>query len=146
MRTHGSKLADRVLAGGWQFVLHLDKAPRQLVKDRVIWVSVHSIVGDPDLYMSIAEPPTEKEYVWKSVLEGADLIQATTPRTYSPIPFLTLRYSSIPSSTLQPPRRRLRCRRFRARLGAPARRNGERRRWLICRKVGRKGVAVGRRC
>ena len=56
------------------FYLDLTKTPRSQVRGKSISVSLESNVGDPDLYMSIAEPPTEKEYTWRSVREGSDLI------------------------------------------------------------------------
>ncbi len=37
------------------------------VKNKAIQVQVKPIYGDPDLYISIAEPPTEREYMWRSV-------------------------------------------------------------------------------
>lgn len=56
------------------FCLDLTKYPRSQVRGKSISVSLESNIGDPDLYMAIAEPPTEKEYTWRSVREGSDLI------------------------------------------------------------------------
>ena len=56
------------------FYLDLTKCPRSQVRGKSISVTLESNVGDPDLYMAIAEPPTEKEYTWRSVREGSDLI------------------------------------------------------------------------
>ena len=36
---------------------------------------MNALVGDPDLFISIAEPPTEKEYIWRSMQEGQDVIR-----------------------------------------------------------------------
>eukprot|EP00283_Hemiselmis_rufescens_P023658 CAMPEP_0173463262 /NCGR_PEP_ID=MMETSP1357-20121228/68034_1 /TAXON_ID=77926 /ORGANISM="Hemiselmis rufescens, Strain PCC563" /LENGTH=266 /DNA_ID=CAMNT_0014431067 /DNA_START=161 /DNA_END=957 /DNA_ORIENTATION=- len=64
-------------AGQYQrklFVLDLDTYPKQMVRGKAIEVRVQPIVGDPDLYISIAEPPTEREYMWRSLQEGQDVI------------------------------------------------------------------------
>eukprot|EP00293_Proteomonas_sulcata_P002697 CAMPEP_0184326248 /NCGR_PEP_ID=MMETSP1049-20130417/142463_1 /TAXON_ID=77928 /ORGANISM="Proteomonas sulcata, Strain CCMP704" /LENGTH=381 /DNA_ID=CAMNT_0026648431 /DNA_START=125 /DNA_END=1270 /DNA_ORIENTATION=- len=56
------------------FFFDLAKVPRAQIKGKAIAVTCTAINGDPDLYMSVAEPPTEREYVWKSMQEGADQI------------------------------------------------------------------------
>lgn len=56
------------------FFLDLAKLPKAQVRGKSISVTLESTEGDPDLYMAIAEPPTEKEYTWRSVREGSDLI------------------------------------------------------------------------
>jgi hypothetical protein len=57
------------------FVVNLDKYPRNFVKNKTLEISVHAFTGDPDLYVSVAEPPTEKDYLWRSCLEGRDVIK-----------------------------------------------------------------------
>ena len=56
------------------FVLHLEKFPKHQVKNKAIEFRVTPLVGDPDLFISIAEPPTEREYMWRSMSEGEDVI------------------------------------------------------------------------
>ena len=56
------------------FFFDLTKFPKAQVRGKSISVTLESTDGDPDLYMAIAEPPTEKEYTWRSVREGSDLI------------------------------------------------------------------------
>jgi hypothetical protein len=57
------------------FVVNLEKYPRNYVKNKTLEISVHAFTGDPDLYISVAEPPTEKDYLWRSCLEGRDVIK-----------------------------------------------------------------------
>jgi hypothetical protein len=56
------------------FALHLEKFPKHQVKNKAIEFRVTPLVGDPDLFISIAEPPTEREYMWRSMSEGEDVI------------------------------------------------------------------------
>ena len=56
------------------FILNLEKYPRNHVRNQALEVSVHATAGDPDLYISVAEPPTEKEYLWRSCMDGRDMI------------------------------------------------------------------------
>lgn len=56
------------------FVLPMEKFPKAQVKNKAIEVRVTPIIGDPDLYISIAEPPTEREFMWRSLQEGQDVI------------------------------------------------------------------------
>ena len=56
------------------FYLDMTKEPKATIRGKSISVVLEASEGDPDLYMSIAEPPTEKEYVWRSVREGSDEI------------------------------------------------------------------------
>ena len=56
------------------FFLDLSKYPKTQTRGKSIEVTLESTEGDPDLYMAIAEPPTEKEYTWRSVREGSDVI------------------------------------------------------------------------
>ena len=56
------------------FYLDLAKYPRSQTRGKSVSVTLESEKGDPDLYMAIAEAPTEKEYTWRSVREGSDVI------------------------------------------------------------------------
>eukprot|EP00961_Rhodomonas_salina_P139703 1880122-Rhodomonas_salina.3 len=57
------------------FFVNLERYPKAQVKNKSISVMVESISGDPDLYMSTTHPPTEREYTWRSLKEGTDVIE-----------------------------------------------------------------------
>ena len=57
------------------FVLNLEKYPRSTVRNKTVVIKVRALTGDPDLYVSVAEPPTEKEYLWRSNVDGHDVIK-----------------------------------------------------------------------
>ena len=57
------------------FLLNLEKYGRNHVKNKTLEIYVKAITGDPDLYISVAEPPTEKEYLWRSCMDGRDVIK-----------------------------------------------------------------------
>jgi hypothetical protein len=56
------------------FFLDISKYPKSQIRGKSLEITLESTQGDPDLYMAIAEPPTEKEYTWRSVREGSDVI------------------------------------------------------------------------
>jgi len=82
------------------FFLDLTKFPKSLIRGKSISVSLDSDDGDPDLYMAIAEPPTEKEYTWRSVREGSDniLIHPQDPNYVYGIYFIGVSCPSTDSS------------------------------------------------